>query len=110
MALSSVVVTWDMLLLKMVSHVKVNSYFGNKKRYKIYNVHTIIDVDECQEGVCSQLCNNSVGGFQCHCYPGFEIAADGRSCRGNQATWVRTVMKGFLGRQRNKFRVVRCFL
>ena len=41
-----------------------------------------IDVDECQESVCSQLCNNTLGGFECGCRAGFSLGPDERSCQG----------------------------
>ena len=42
-----------------------------------------IDVNECQEeGACSQLCNNTVGGFECGCRAGFKLGLDERSCEG----------------------------
>ena len=29
------------------------------------------DVDECQNDVCSQICTNTQGSYECSCYPGF---------------------------------------
>ena len=50
--------------------------------HAIMRICTPTDVNECQEGVCSQLCNNTLGGFQCGCHPGFRLAPDERSCLG----------------------------
>lgn len=41
-----------------------------------------IDVDECQEGACRQLCNNTLGGFECGCRAGFKLGPDKRFCEG----------------------------
>lgn len=40
------------------------------------------DVYECENnnGGCLQLCRNTVGGHDCACNVGFELAADERSC------------------------------
>ena len=44
-----------------------------------------VDVNEClpEVRVCTQLCNNSDGGFQCYCEPGYNLASDERTCSGN---------------------------
>lgn len=48
-------------------------------------MYTHIDVDECEEGVCTHnICNNTDGGFQCGCRPGFTLASDGKSCLGDK--------------------------
>ncbi|XP_055860776.1 mucin-4-like isoform X7 [Biomphalaria glabrata] len=41
------------------------------------------DVDECNNGnkPCSQLCQNTIGGFKCSCFNGFKLDADGVSCK-----------------------------
>ncbi|XP_052253077.1 fibrillin-2-like [Dreissena polymorpha] len=38
------------------------------------------DIDECLEGTdnCTQMCNNTVGGFECGCNPGF--SGSGNNC------------------------------
>lgn len=30
------------------------------------------------------ICNNTDGGFQCGCRPGFTLASDGKSCLGDK--------------------------
>ena len=42
------------------------------------------DINECSLlGVrCTQLCNNTEGGFHCKCFAGFKLEADGFSCAG----------------------------
>ncbi|XP_064613092.1 uncharacterized protein LOC135476878 [Liolophura sinensis] len=41
------------------------------------------DVNECQtgNGGCSQTCSNTVGSFTCSCKPGYQLDADGRTCK-----------------------------
>ncbi|XP_055517540.1 LOW QUALITY PROTEIN: tolloid-like protein 2 [Leucoraja erinacea] len=41
------------------------------------------EVDECgdaERGGCQQRCINTLGSYECGCEPGYELAADGRSC------------------------------
>ncbi|CAI8021725.1 Fibrillin-2 [Geodia barretti] len=40
------------------------------------------DIDECSlhGGICDHICNNSVGGFECECHPGFAVGDDGTTC------------------------------
>ncbi len=42
------------------------------------------DIDECVLGDhnCSQLCQNTDGGFTCSCSSGFQLSDDGVSCDG----------------------------
>ncbi|OCT81669.1 endosialin [Xenopus laevis] len=41
-----------------------------------------VDVDECQIArVCKQMCVNYVGGFECFCSEGYELDADGVTCK-----------------------------
>lgn len=40
------------------------------------------DIDECQLGICSQECNNTIGSYTCGCFVGYELAADKTSCKG----------------------------
>ncbi|EDW75194.2 uncharacterized protein Dwil_GK20043 [Drosophila willistoni] len=42
------------------------------------------DIDECQgpnDGLCSQSCENTSGGYKCLCDDGYELASDNRTCR-----------------------------
>ena len=43
---------------------------------------TCMDHDECQDSAraCSQVCNNTEGGFSCSCYSGFHLDSDQRTC------------------------------
>ena len=43
-----------------------------------------LDLDECrlQPGLCRNgTCENTVGGHQCHCHPGFKLSDNG-DCEG----------------------------
>ena len=44
----------------------------------------VLDIDECkQDGICENgYCVNIGGSFKCVCPSGYEMAADGRSCKG----------------------------
>lgn len=43
---------------------------------------TCIDVDECSLNMCSQLCKNKVGSFECSCYaPHYILRSDHVSCK-----------------------------
>lgn len=40
-------------------------------------------MDECSSpdnGQCEQRCINTLGSYRCACEPGYELAADRRSC------------------------------
>ncbi|KAK3728579.1 hypothetical protein QZH41_011661 [Actinostola sp. cb2023] len=39
-----------------------------------------IDMDECAQGLCGQLCTNSDGSYKCACQKGYQLNADGRKC------------------------------
>lgn len=41
-----------------------------------------IDIDECAtlNGLCSQLCSNSIGTYRCSCNTGFQLSRDMRTC------------------------------
>ena len=47
-------------------------------------IYTIIDIDECSEGIdrCAQNCHNAVGSYACSCDDGYRINEDGRTCNG----------------------------
>jgi len=49
------------------------------------NGFSCIDFDECTTGLsgCEQRCENTDGGFNCFCDDGFELNADGKTCRIN---------------------------
>ena len=41
------------------------------------------DVDECsRENNCTQLCQNTLGSYQCGCDFGYDLNVDGFSCNG----------------------------
>ena len=43
----------------------------------------IVDIDECAEltSGCDQICTNTIGSFQCSCYPGYDLI-NGTTCNG----------------------------
>ena len=55
------------------------------------------DVDECQPEVkvCSQLCNNTDGGFQGYCEPGYDLASNERTCLG-ELSCHNSILNGIL--------------
>ena len=42
------------------------------------------DVDECLHRAteCEQVCENTIGSFECNCRQGFNLQPDGKSCEG----------------------------
>ena len=57
-------------------------------------LHT--DINECQVDphVCSQVCNNTDGGYFCDCHSGYTLAEDSTSCIGTYiqvCSWPVTV-------------------
>jgi len=44
----------------------------------------LIDIDECSEDIdgCSDMCNNTLGSFDCSCIAGFMLKEDRRTCEG----------------------------
>ena len=46
-----------------------------------------LDINECSlnSGGCDQLCNNTIGSFQCSCNSGYTLSFDGRTCSGRIA-------------------------
>lgn len=41
------------------------------------------DVDDCAASpCCQQVCTNSPGGYECSCYAGYRLSADGCGCEG----------------------------
>lgn len=48
-------------------------------------------MDECSKpdnGRCEQRCVNTLGSYKCACDPGYELAADKRSCEGKHGERV----------------------
>lgn len=52
--------------------------------YTLLSCCLLLDVNECKERPCDVFahCTNTVGSFQCSCFPGYE--GDGFTCRGNE--------------------------
>ena len=51
---------------------------------QLYFLQHHADIDECAVGShnCEQICNNTVGGFNCSCRDGFILYLDEASCTG----------------------------
>ena len=53
-------------------------------------VSSFPDIDECsietEEPVCQQICNNSDGGFTCHCHVGFTLIPGTTQCEGSSCS------------------------
>ncbi|XP_044134960.1 bone morphogenetic protein 1 [Bufo gargarizans] len=48
-----------------------------------FSLHYFKEVDECSrpnKGGCAQRCVNTLGSYKCDCDPGYELAADKKSC------------------------------
>lgn len=41
-----------------------------------------IDIDECQNGICEDICTNIEGSFECGCREGFALSSNQRNCEG----------------------------
>ena len=55
--------------------------FINIYNYVIFcNLYT--DIDECIEGTsgCDQICNNTVGSYNCRCMTGYQLSSDDHDC------------------------------
>jgi len=65
---------------------------GNKMRVKFntdsdvhhkgFSLSFITEIDECATGKhnCTEICQNTVGGYECHCPVGQELHSNGRDC------------------------------
>ena len=49
-----------------------------------------IDIDECNEdnGGCEQICNNTIGSYECSCRDGYELDSNGMNCTGMYTTFT----------------------
>ncbi|XP_046357626.2 uncharacterized protein LOC124135954 isoform X3 [Haliotis rufescens] len=44
------------------------------------NLKNCTDVNECDQNLCGQICNNTVGSYVCSCYTGFKLSQDKQTC------------------------------
>ena len=42
----------------------------------------VTDVNECDQNLCSQKCNNTDGSYICSCFPGYQLDSDKVTCSG----------------------------
>ena len=43
-----------------------------------------IDLDECMDSsLCDQVCENTFGGYECSCNPGYKLQMDNSTCEGS---------------------------
>lgn len=41
-----------------------------------------VDIDECEQGNTGcEICQNTIGSYECKCLPGFELNSDRKTCR-----------------------------
>ena len=54
----------------------------------------LTDINECEEGIsgCSQLCNNTVGGYFCSCMAGYSLLEDGTHTHTHTHTILQILM------------------
>ena len=64
---------------------------------KDLSLYLTIDINECSlnNGSCDQVCNNSMGSFQCSCNGGYRLNIDGRNCSGKRVCSVYAQHKNF---------------
>lgn len=66
-----------------------------------FSASFIKELDECelQDHGCEHDCINTLGGYQCSCYIGYELHSDKKTCESNEILPVVTffgVLKHFL--------------
>ena len=51
------------------------------------------DIDECTEPAhgCSQLCNNTLGSYNCFCLKGYLLEKDNKTCVGKFSSKTRSL-------------------
>lgn len=48
-------------------------------------IFSLTDLNECVGGTdCSHYCQNTYGGYECHCQYGYYLSADGSTCFGTE--------------------------
>ena len=48
----------------------------------VINLIELIDINECDNAPCSQVCRNTEGSFECDCLDGYRLQDDKRDCKG----------------------------
>ena len=64
-------------------HLKFISDAHNEHEFLGFSISLSRDVNEClipNHTRCQHSCVNTVTGFRCECYPGYQISIDGKSC------------------------------
>ncbi|NXX83619.1 PROS protein, partial [Urocolius indicus] len=58
------------------------SHAMNNLNKSFFMVPFLLDIDECAENVCAQLCVNSPGSYSCYCdgKKGFKLSKDVKNC------------------------------
>ena len=58
---------------------------GEKNKWIIiFIVGSLVDIEECAmyTDECQQVCNNTIGSYECSCNDGYTLATDGKNCTG----------------------------
>lgn len=75
----------NLLVWEDVSHGGHGSKRGGQRKGLPNATFCLSEMDECSKpdnGRCEQRCVNTLGSYKCACDPGYELAADKRSCEG----------------------------
>ena len=72
------------------------TFLWGYKHMRLTTRYFYVDINECEDGFsggCGQICNNTIGSFECSCNTGFELGSDGFLCLGeeNKSYWERDV-------------------
>ena len=81
------------ILLSHAVHHYEYAYMNNciKVSYSSFFLHAPVDIDECEGGYheCSQICENTQGGYNCKCRDGYFLGLDGKQCEGTYICMTR---------------------
>lgn len=69
------------------------------KFYRDFFLFFSADIDECTEPAhgCSQLCNNTLGSYNCFCLKGYLLEKDNKTCVGRLSSKTSRLFFFYLG-------------